>query len=111
MQQGIIKDTFEQVIERHIAIIEKTIIDGSYVVESHSQGKLAALKYALAVYRECTKQSQEITEEPNLETELARLVYAREQAVGIELKRTNFKIAELQNRIDYAQRMSNDSHK
>ena len=34
------------------------------------------------------------------ETELARLVRHREDVVGIDLKRTNHKIAELQNRID-----------
>jgi hypothetical protein len=33
--------------------------------------------------------------------ELGRLVRRREDAVGIDLKRTNFKIAELQNRIDH----------
>ena len=37
-----------------------------------------------------------------MEKDLTRLVGVRDQAVGIDLKRTNFKIAELQNRIDHA---------
>ena len=39
-----------------------------------------------------------------MEKELTRLVSFRESAVGIDLKRTNCKIAELQNRIDHAKR-------
>jgi len=37
-----------------------------------------------------------------MEEELDRLIGVRERAVGIDLKRTNFKISELQNRIDHA---------
>jgi len=39
-----------------------------------------------------------------MEKELERLIDIRERSVGIDLKRTNFKIAELQNRIDHATR-------
>lgn len=39
-----------------------------------------------------------------MEQELKRLVRIREALVGIDLKRTNFRIAELQNRIDGAAR-------
>ena len=41
-----------------------------------------------------------------MEKELAKLVSIREASVGIDLKRTNFKIAELQNRIDRVARRS-----
>ena len=41
-----------------------------------------------------------------LEIELTKLVSIREASVGIDLKRTNFKIAELQNRIDRVARRS-----
>ena len=37
-----------------------------------------------------------------MEKELDRLISIQDRAVGIDLKRTNFKIAELQKRIDYA---------
>jgi len=40
-----------------------------------------------------------------METELERLIYIKERSVGIDLKRTNFKIVSLQNRIDHAKRM------
>ena len=39
-----------------------------------------------------------------MEKELERLVSVRERSTGIDLKRTNFKIAELQNRIDNIER-------
>ena len=40
-----------------------------------------------------------------MEEELERLVHLREGAVGIDLKRVNYQIAELQNRIDHADMM------
>lgn len=40
-----------------------------------------------------------------METELERLTTIRDQAVGIDLKRTNFKIAQLQNRIQHAEEL------
>ena len=39
-----------------------------------------------------------------MKRELMRLARLREFAVGIDLKRTNYKIAELRNRIDHATR-------
>jgi len=39
-----------------------------------------------------------------MEHELDRLVSLRERSVGMDLKRTNFRIAELQNRIDCIKR-------
>ena len=41
-----------------------------------------------------------------LKVELKRLVRIREASVGIDFKRTNYKIAELQNRIDRVARRS-----
>jgi len=41
----------------------------------------------------------------SLEMELTRLLLARTLAVGMDLKRTNFKIAELQHKIDHAKRL------
>ena len=40
-----------------------------------------------------------------MEQELERLVHLREGAVGIDLKRVNYQIAELQNKIDHADLM------
>jgi len=39
-----------------------------------------------------------------MEQELDRLVALRERSVGVGLKRTNFRIAELQNKIDCIKR-------
>jgi len=39
-----------------------------------------------------------------MEQELKQLIALRERSVGMGLKRTNFKIAELQHRIDHAKR-------
>ncbi len=38
-----------------------------------------------------------------METELERLLTIRDQAVGVDLKRTNYQIAQLQNRIKHAE--------
>jgi len=40
-----------------------------------------------------------------MEQELDRMVSLRERSVGMDLKRTNFRIAELQNRIDCIRRL------
>ena len=40
-----------------------------------------------------------------MEQELERLVHLREGAVGIDLKRVNYQIAELQNKIDHTDLM------
>ena len=40
-----------------------------------------------------------------MEQELERLVHLREGTVGIDLKRVNYQIAELQNKIDHADLM------
>ena len=44
------------------------------------------------------------TEIEAMEQELTKLVRRRDNAVGIDYKRTNHQIAELQNRIDHAKR-------